>query len=143
MTVATGEARHSEAPRSLRISLARAPQAPSLARAAIAGFTEESGLREVDLATLVLLVSELVSNAVMHSDAPPSSDIVLRARLLGEGVVRVEVADRGSGFPAVALDPAPGRRGGFGLYLVDKQAARWGVNRSCGTSVWFELVGPS
>src|ERR1700680_2559437 len=143
MTLASGETRHFEAPRSLRISLERAPQAPSLARAAIAGFTEESDLPEANGDTLALLVSELVSNAVVHSDAPPASEIVLCARLLGDGAVRVEVIDRGTGFPAVPLAPAPQRRGGVGLYLVDQQAARWGVDRRCGTRVWFELMDPS
>jgi anti-sigma regulatory factor (Ser/Thr protein kinase) len=118
----------------LQLSLERDPQAPSLARAAVAVFTEKSAL------TLTLLVSELVSNAVLHSDAPPASGIVLRARLK-EDAVRVEVIDRGSGFTATPRDPAQ-PLGGYGLYLVDKQATRWGVDHECGTRVWFELAQP-
>jgi anti-sigma regulatory factor (Ser/Thr protein kinase) len=90
------------------------------------------------LATLMLLVSELVSNAVVHSDAPPSSDILLCARLLDENTIRVEVTDRGSGFTPTDRDPER-RGGGYGLYLVDKQATRWGVDRHDGTRVWFEM----
>ncbi len=122
----------------LRISLERDLQAPSLARAAVAGFTEKSELPQASMATLVLLVSELVSNAVVHSDAPPTSDIELRARLIGQGAVRVEVADQGSGFTVIPRDPAQ-LKGGYGLYLVDRQAARWGVERKGGTCVWFEI----
>jgi hypothetical protein len=54
--------------------------------------------------------------------------------------VRVEVIDSGSGFAPEPRDPARAT-GGFGLFLVDTQAARWGVDREGGTRVWFELRG--
>ena len=131
----------SDDPLTLRMSLQRDPQAPSLARAAVAGFTEKSAIPPTELATLTLLVSELVSNAVLHSDAPPASGIVLYARLLEKDAVRVEVIDRGSGFTATPRDPAQ-PMGGYGLHLVDKQATRWGVDRGRegGTRVWFEIA---
>jgi serine/threonine-protein kinase RsbW len=125
----------------LRMSLDRDPQAPSLARAAVAGLTEHSEISPAELATLTLLVSELVSNAVLHSDAPPASEIVLCARLLDKRAVRVEVIDRGSGFTATPRDPTQ-PLGGYGLYLVEKQATRWGVDQEGGTRVWFELANP-
>jgi anti-sigma regulatory factor (Ser/Thr protein kinase) len=128
-----------EGPSALRMSLDRDPQAPSLARQAVAGFTERSEIAATELATLALLVSELVSNAVLHSDAPPASGIQLCARQLEEGAVRVEVIDHGSGFTATPRDPTR-PIGGFGLYLVEKQATRWGVDREGGTRVWFELA---
>jgi anti-sigma regulatory factor (Ser/Thr protein kinase) len=126
----------------LEMSLERDPQAPSRARRAVAGFTEQSEIGSTDLATLTLLVSELVSNAVLHSDAPPASGILLCARLLEEGAVRVEVIDHGSGFTAMPRDPEQ-PLGGYGLYLVDQQATRWGVDREGGTRVWFELAQSS
>lgn len=128
--------------RTLRISLERDARAPSLARAAIAGFTEKSQLARAELATLTLLVSELVSNAVLHSDAPPASGIVLYAQLLDHDAVRVEVTDQGAGLTAIAGNRTE-RKGGYGLYLVEKQASRWGVDRRGGTRVWFELAGAS
>lgn len=123
----------------MRLSLERDPQAPSLARAAVAAFIDKSKLAAGEHATLTLLVSELVSNAVLHSDAPPASGIVLCAQLLRGDAVRVEVIDRGSGFTAAPRDPA-GPHGGYGLYLVEKQATRWGVDGDGGTRVWFELA---
>lgn len=126
--------------RTMRVSLERDPQAPSLARAALTGFIEQSELAASELGTLTLLVSELVSNAVLHSDAPPASGIVLRAHLLHDDAVRVEVIDCGSGFTATPRDPER-PHGGYGLYLVEQQATRWGVDREGGTRVWFELVG--
>lgn len=128
-----------ERPVGLRMSLERDPQAPLLARRAVAGFTERSEISPEELATLTLLVSELVSNAVLHSDAPSASGIVLQAQLLDEGAVRVEVIDRGSGFTVTPRDPMQAI-GGFGLYLVDQQATRWGVDCEGGTRVWFELA---
>jgi anti-sigma regulatory factor (Ser/Thr protein kinase) len=122
----------------LKMSLGRDRQAPSLARRAVACLTETRAIAPQELATLTLLVSELVSNAVLHSDAPSASDIHLQAQFLQEGVVRVEVIDRGSGFTAAPRDPGQSI-GGYGLYLVDKQASRWGVDREGGTRVWFEL----
>jgi len=133
-------AAHSQELPTMRISLGRDPQAPSLARAALTGFIEQSELAPA-LGTLTLLVSELVSNAVLHSDAPPASDIVLCAHLLEADAVRVEVIDCGSGFTASPRDPARAH-GGYGLYLVENQATRWGVDREGGTRVWFEL-GPA
>jgi anti-sigma regulatory factor (Ser/Thr protein kinase) len=126
-------------PRTMRIGLERDPQAPSLARAAVTGFVEQSELAAAERGTLTLLVSELVSNAVLHSDAPPASGIVLRAHLLEEDAVRVEVIDCGSGFTATPRDPAR-PHGGYGLYLLEQEATRWGVDREGGTRVWFELV---
>lgn len=126
----------------LHVSLGRDPRAPALARAAVAGFSERAEIPSQALDTLTLLVSELVSNAVVHSDAPPASGIVLCAELLAPGTVRVEVIDRGGGFSVTPRDPAQ-PLGGFGLYLVDKQATRWGVDREGGTRVWFELGGPA
>lgn len=127
---------------SLRLWLARDPQAPSLARAALRTFSEQADVAAVDGATLALLVSELVSNAVLHSDAPPASGIVVRAVLLEQGAIRVEVVDAGSGFTG-----APRNRvrstGGYGLSLVDMQASRWGIDRDGGTRVWFELETPA
>jgi anti-sigma regulatory factor (Ser/Thr protein kinase) len=139
MTALSKRRREAHATLDLRLTLERDPQAPSLARAAVAGFCERAELNGTQASTLALLVSELVSNAVIHSKAPPASAIVLYARLLGDGAVRVEVIDRGGGFTALPRDPARAN-GGYGLFLVDQQASSWGVDRVGGTRVWFELA---
>ena len=79
---------------------------------------------------------------MLHSDAPPASGIVLRCTLADEDAVRVEVIDCGSGFTATPRDPER-PHGGYGLYLLEQQATRWGVDREGGTRVWFELVSAS
>jgi anti-sigma regulatory factor (Ser/Thr protein kinase) len=134
-----GARQDSDAP-SLFISLERNPKAPSLARAAVVDFAEECKLATAEPDVVRLLVSELVTNAVLHSDAPPTSEIVLRARLLDRDALRVEVIDCGSGFDAARRGRAR-PNGGYGLLLVAEQASRWGVDQKGGTRVWFELAG--
>lgn len=82
-----------------------------------------------------LLVSELVTNAVVHA----RTDVTLRV-ILRRGVLRIEVTD---GSPIV---PAPRRPAGLagtgrGLQLVDRLADRWGVSKARrGKTIWFELA---
>jgi GAF domain-containing protein/anti-sigma regulatory factor (Ser/Thr protein kinase) len=89
-------------------------------------------------ADLRLLATELVANAVRHTGVADGS-LELRVRLTGD-VVHLSVADDGPGFevpdrPLVA----PEGPGGWGLYLVDQCAARWGTERGDRHLVWFEL----
>ena len=85
----------------------------------------------------MLLVSELVSNAVLHSDAPLSSAIMLRLEVR-QDAIHLSVTDAGSGFTPKPRVPGTARDG-YGLYLVDKAASDWGVDSVGGTRVWFEL----
>jgi anti-sigma regulatory factor (Ser/Thr protein kinase) len=81
-----------------------------------------------------LLVSELVTNSVVHAH----SDVALRLWRTGSGI-RVEIADRDSRL--VAPRPVdPEALGGRGLYLVETLARAWGVHPAgAGKAVWFEL----
>lgn len=78
---------------------------------------------------VVLVVSELTTNAVRHGGGRPFVRIVG-----GYDQVLVEVVDDSS------ARPAP-RRGGWGLQLVEQLAARWGVVERGGQKVvWCELT---
>ena len=58
---------------------------------------------------------------------------------VGPSTIRVEVEDPGPGF-ALPLDLDPrGRHDGWGLLLVDRISARWGVVAGATTLVWFEI----
>ncbi|GAA3392454.1 ATP-binding protein [Streptomyces roseoviridis] len=84
--------------------------------------------------TLVLLISELVTNAVVHTGCPA----VLRM-LFGGGGVRVEVADT-SDRPPTPRHAAGEDTNGRGLELVDGLADRWGWQREgAGKSIWCEV----
>jgi anti-sigma regulatory factor (Ser/Thr protein kinase) len=79
----------------------------------------------------------VVSNAVQHSPGPADAPVLLAATV-GEGIVHIAVTDAGRGFTPGRHDPRA--EGGYGLYLLDKEARRWGVDQVGGTRVWFELA---
>jgi anti-sigma regulatory factor (Ser/Thr protein kinase) len=89
----------------------------------------------------LLLVSELVTNSIVHAGHSGGDAIRVRAASHG-ATTRVEVCDRarGGSRPAVREDPPPLDPGGRGLLLVDALSDRWGMD-TCerGTCVWFEL----
>lgn len=84
---------------------------------------------------VVLLASELISNAVRHADADP---ITLRFEVVPR-YIRVEVADHGPGFAPELPAPDLTGLGGWGLHLVDELSSRWGVVEGDGSRVWFEV----
>ncbi|MFJ6913265.1 ATP-binding protein [Streptomyces sp. NPDC101133] len=93
---------------------------------------------------VVLCVSELATNALLHG-VPPGRGFLLRLWLLpcGDGV-RVEVHDSGDGVPAVPLESGGSDEGGRGLLLVSELADKWGVTeREPGKVVWFECWVPA
>jgi anti-sigma regulatory factor (Ser/Thr protein kinase) len=92
---------------------------------------------EGDRGALRLLVSELVTNCVRHADVPRDAAVELAVRVAGK-TIRVEVHDGGTGFAPTAVRPR-GADGGYGLFLVERMASRWGVDTARGTRVWFEL----
>jgi anti-sigma regulatory factor (Ser/Thr protein kinase) len=123
--------------RGVKLELARTVNAPGEARAAVAQRCEQLDL-DVSLAqSLILLVSEVVSNAVRHSSGHPDSSIQLVASFDAQRI-RVAVTDAGEGFVPRPRDPGS-TRDGYGLYLLEKVATRWGVESDGDTKVWFEL----
>lgn len=109
------------------------PTAVSAARGALCVLESKVG-GEV-LEDLRLLVSEVVTNSIRHAE---STCVRLRVYVAGN-LVRVEITDRGRGFVPAPRAPNDTRIGGWGLYLVDRLADRWGVARDGLTRVWFEL----
>ena len=107
---------------------------PGLARRLVRGQCADAGADDfADTATL--LVSELVTNAIMHA----RTDVELRV-VTGRARLRVEVSDGSLAQPVrrrrTAL-VATGR----GLGMVESLASRWGVQQTRrGKTVWFELA---
>ncbi|MEU9760152.1 ATP-binding protein [Streptomyces sp. NPDC047987] len=116
------------------------PAAREFVRAAVVDWGFGARLDDV-----LLCVSELTTNALVHG-VPPGRGYVVRL-LLREGgaVLRVEVHDSGSGQPVVrgsGAGPGPGPEGesGRGLLIVAAVADRWGVaERDPGKVVWCEF----
>ena len=93
-----------------------------------------------DVDTVVLLVSEVVTNAVLHARTP----MIISVHDGGD-VARVEVSDASPMQPRVhgfAVDSATGR----GLRLLDRLSLRWGTDQRMagpGKVVWFEVGTPA
>jgi anti-sigma regulatory factor (Ser/Thr protein kinase) len=86
-----------------------------------------------------LLVSELVTNSVMHGELS-AGETVLVSIYVSADTLRFEIDNPGTvGVVAPAPPADKARHGGFGLEVVNLLAARWGVSRGAGTTVWFEL----
>jgi anti-sigma regulatory factor (Ser/Thr protein kinase) len=98
---------------------------------------EAAGLDEDVRDLLVLLVSEVVTNAVEHA-APP---LLLRIETTPD-VTRVEVQDRARDLP-ILRDPEPYDTGGRGIKFVNDLATRWGTvppqSPDGHKTVWFEV----
>ncbi|ALM39119.1 ATP-binding protein [Streptomyces sp. FR-008] len=89
---------------------------------------------------VLLVVSELVTNACLHADGPQE----LRVGAQGK-VLRLEVADKGAGEPAPRTPHRAGRPGGHGMFIVQRLCLDWGVLRVPGVpgkTVWAELAAP-
>jgi anti-sigma regulatory factor (Ser/Thr protein kinase) len=91
---------------------------------------------------LRLLVSELVTNSVLHGCSGPDDRVRVSVDQ-PESCIRVEVCDKGRGWTkpkrsrSIDSNEPPG---GWGLLLVGEIADRWGINSSDGTCVWFEVA---
>jgi len=118
----------------LSLRLDRGPSAAAKARRGLA--TLRGDLDAPLMETLRLLITELVTNSVRHTGA----DAVQLTVLVGHDAVWTEVTDRGPGFDPAETGPSEADHTGWGLFLVERLAERWGVNRDGhGTKVWFEL----
>jgi anti-sigma regulatory factor (Ser/Thr protein kinase) len=118
-------------------TLAAGAAAPGTARAALSSWLAPHVTARV-LDDARLMVSELVSNSVQHAAAAPDATIQVSAGK-SNGTVHVEVADLGLAVHIAAGQLQADMQDGFGLYLVEALAARWGVTHQPGTHVWFEM----
>lgn len=123
--------------RTIDLRLPANRSAPSQARRAVRDLGLPAPLRD----DAVLLVSELVTNSLRHSGIGPEEDIDVRL-VRAPSRLRVEVSDRAGasrGPIAGSIKPRPGQTSGWGLFLVDRLAVRWG---SAPGHHWFELEIP-
>ena len=114
--------------------------APRTARAAIADLVDkrlDQGSRDA----VGLMLSEMVTNSVIHGDGGSSAIIAISVTLL-PSALRVEVADPRGGFE-VRPKPGPLANHGRGLEILAELASRWGVRNRPNGHVWFELDSPA
>ncbi|MET9659502.1 ATP-binding protein [Streptomyces sp. NPDC006510] len=131
MSVTGAEARH---------RFPRHRRSAGRARAALRQQLIEWKIDDEPAETAVLLLSELVTNAVEHGRVSPGREIGTRFALY-DSTLRVEVADANDDLPKprpAGIDDEDGR----GLALVIALADRWGTcprRNGIGKAVWAEL----
>ncbi|CAM5693277.1 hypothetical protein HS99_0016850 [Kitasatospora aureofaciens] len=129
--------RSSPWPWARRLALSARPGAVAEARSCTAGFLADVGDPCV-VADAVLLVSEMVGNAIRHTGSPGSLLLVRRP-----GLLRIEVSDASRRPPLPRVPHGPSESGGLGLFLLARLALRWGWRPvGPGKAVWCELRIP-
>jgi anti-sigma regulatory factor (Ser/Thr protein kinase) len=113
-----------------------ATHAPAVVRAAL------SAIRELDAVCddAILIATELVTNAVLHSGGTTGNTIHVQA-LLRAGNVLLSVDDPGLSDDTPRMRDADALRdSGHGLRIVNQLARKWGVEANGGHRVWAELA---
>ncbi|MFD0367670.1 ATP-binding protein [Streptomyces sp. NPDC127114] len=124
-------------PPSYRANYVARDTAPGKARHGVVLALKTWGLEELT-ETAELLVSELVTNAVVHTDSRTVGVVVTRT---GERAVRIMVLDTDRAEMSVRACPSGEEESGRGLFLVAVLADRWDVERVVtGKRIWCELA---
>jgi two-component sensor histidine kinase len=110
-----------------------APEVPGHARALV----RRLGLDDETRSTVELIVSELVTNAVIHGEGGHGAPLSVVLKREG-ACVSGKVCSKGDGFDWNPHEPDLYEPGGLGLQLVDTIARDWGIERNGCSCVWFE-----
>ena len=132
------ESSHSGAAVLSRLTVPGRPDHVREARSLVAKALGELHPRSDDA---VLMTSELVTNAILHTNSRRPGEMMMITVLESAGGVRVEVADSGSELTAPVVRADVFTADGHGLFLVQSLADQWGYLRDeSGTTVWFWLA---
>ncbi|WP_328814405.1 ATP-binding protein [Nonomuraea cypriaca] len=120
--------------------VARLPGVPSQVSRARGLVTAALGRDHPLYDDVVLLTSELATNAVLHTGSGAGGSFTVTVTS-SETAVRVHVADSGSDGPPCVCRTSTQSTSGRGLPLVEALSHRWGFIREDGsTTVWFEVL---
>lgn len=112
------------------------PFSPREARRFLVDFCRAAQLPEDITDTAALLVSELVTNAIVHGRSSAIVEVHRPADTL-----RVAVRDDNPELPPIGNHPELGHEAGRGLLIVAMLAPKWGIEAGeGGKAVWFELT---
>jgi anti-sigma regulatory factor (Ser/Thr protein kinase) len=113
----------------------------SVARHCVGSVLAAAGHRYVD--GVLLVVSELVGNAVMHTESGLAGGLVtVDVQGIGRQLARIDVIDQGSNTAPQVREPRDTASSGRGLKIVEMTALRWGVRDDGlgGKAVWAEVL---
>jgi anti-sigma regulatory factor (Ser/Thr protein kinase) len=111
------------------------PAAVGQARRFVQAWCRSGGVTEDDTDVVVLLTSEMVTNAFVHGRSEARVAVSF-----GGGSILVEVADDNSRHPR-AVDNDNAALDGRGLTILSNLATHWGVrDEKLGKTVWFVVT---
>lgn len=114
--------------------------APSRARRSVLSLLD-GHIPQTAASDVALVVSELVTNSVLHADVGPRRSLHVELMTLDDRL-RISVIDPGSRLEPRILPPDHERAGGNGLFLVNELSEAWGVARDeiGSTRVWCDIL---
>lgn len=118
------------------------PASVALARQRLAADLVAAGIFDGAVGDAVLVVSELLSNAIRHARPLPGANIQV-AWAVDDDAVEVAVSDGGAHTRPAAARATVSSLGGRGLDIVEVLATTWGVRTDdAGLTVWAVVPAP-
>ena len=124
------------------VLLPYAPASVAVARQRLAADLIAAGIFAGAVGDAVLVVSELLSNAIRHARPLPGASVQV-AWALDDDAVEVAVSDGGARTRPMLTQATVSALGGRGLSIVEYLARTWGVRSDdAGLTVWAVLAAP-
>jgi anti-sigma regulatory factor (Ser/Thr protein kinase) len=118
----------------LELALPAEPSSAAAARHSLAAYCRDHGVPTQLTDDALLVISELVTNAVLHAGTPTMAWAEYEP-----GSITVAVVDGSSSLPAL-LAPSERRESGRGVAIIDELGATWGLIRtSLGKIIWVNI----
>ena len=125
------------------VLLPHAPASVAVARQRLAADLDAAGVVGTAVGDVVLVVSELLSNAIRHAQPLPGARVQV-AWAVDDGSVEVAVSDGGAPTRPYPAHASVSALGGRGLDIVEYLARTWGVRADPqGLTVWAVLPAPA
>ena len=125
------------------VLLPHAPASVAVARQRLTADLDAAGVVHAAVGDAVLVVSELLSNAIRHARPLPGARVQV-AWAVDNGSVEVAVSDGGAPTRPYPAHASVSALGGRGLDIVEYLARTWGVRAdSQGLTVWAVLSAPA